>query len=253
MCHDADSAPPVFGPALTVATATPLILTGTDGARFAAHLAEPESPSGLGVLVLPDNRGLSSFYEQLTVRLAEQGHHALAVDYYGRTAGLDHRQRPEFAQMDGVLPHLFALTGDSLYGDIDTGIAQLRQQVGTVVSLGFCMGGRFAFATAAERFGLAGVVGLYGSLDPINGAPGPIQFASEPAAPILGLFGGADPDIPAESVRRFDEALTAAGVPHELVTYEDAPHSFFDLHQEQHREASADAWARILDFLQRSR
>jgi carboxymethylenebutenolidase len=52
-------------------------------------------------------------------------------------------------------------------------------------------------------------------------------------------------------VAAFDEALTAAGVEHELVTYDGAPHSFFDRSQEDFAEASADAWERVLAFLAR--
>ena len=64
-------------------------------------------------------------------------------------------------------------------------------------------------------------------------------------------MGGADEGIPPEDVAAFEQALTEAGVEHELVTYDGAPHSFFDRRQEDHAEASEDAWARVLDFLNR--
>jgi carboxymethylenebutenolidase len=252
VCHDPDAVPPVFTEPVTTAIAAPLVLTGADGAQFAAYCAEPAETTGAAVLVLPDNRGLSGFYEQFTMRLAEQGHPALAIDYFGRTAGLDHQARGGFADLTAVMPHLLALTRDGLYGDIEAGIAALHEH-GDVICLGFCFGGRLAFLAAAPRFGLAGAVGLYGALDEINGAPGPNQVAAELRAPILGLFGGADPGIPASAVARFDAALTASGTEHELVTYDGAPHSFFDLHQDEHRQASADAWRRILAFLRASR
>jgi carboxymethylenebutenolidase len=38
-------------------------------------------------------------------------------------------------------------------------------------------------------------------------------------------------------------------VPHEVTTYPGAPHSFFDRRQEEHAEASEDAWRRVLEFL----
>lgn len=56
----------------------------------------------------------------------------------------------------------------------------------------------------------------------------------------------ADPD--ACSVA-FDAALTGNGVPHEIHSYPGAPHSFFDRSFDEHAEASADAWRRVLDFL----
>jgi carboxymethylenebutenolidase len=71
-------------------------------------------------------------------------------------------------------------------------------------------------------------------------------------APILALQAGADQNITAEDNAAFEAALTAAGVEHELVTYEGAPHSFFDRKQADYADASDDAWRRVLDFLERS-
>jgi carboxymethylenebutenolidase len=71
------------------------------------------------------------------------------------------------------------------------------------------------------------------------------------AVPILALQAGDDPHIPADANAAFEEALTAAGVEHELVTYEGAPHSFFDRKQEQFAADSEDAWQRVLAFIER--
>jgi carboxymethylenebutenolidase len=64
-------------------------------------------------------------------------------------------------------------------------------------------------------------------------------------------MGGADAGIPAEDVAAFEEALAEAGVEHELVTYEGAPHSFFDRKQEEFADVSTDAWSRVLTFIDR--
>jgi carboxymethylenebutenolidase len=45
--------------------------------------------------------------------------------------------------------------------------------------------------------------------------------------------------------------LTDAGVEHELVVYDGAPHSFFDRKQEEFAAESADAWSRTLAFIDR--
>jgi carboxymethylenebutenolidase len=248
MCHDTDAVPPVYGAPVTATTSSSIILTSSDGARFAAYRAEPSRPPGTGVLILPDNRGLSGFYERLAVRLAEQGYPALAVDYFGRTAGTGYRERGEDFP---VMSHLTRLTRDGLYADFAAGIAHLRGPVGagTVVSLGFCFGGRYAFLIAAPRFGLAGVVGLYGMPGELMGAAGPTQLAAQLSAPILGLFAGNDEGITPDLVAEFDEALAAAGVPHEIVTYPGTPHSFFELDRPEHAAAQADAWRRILAFM----
>lgn len=66
---------------------------------------------------------------------------------------------------------------------------------------------------------------------------------------MLGLFGSADQAIPPEAVEAFREALDAAEVPNEIVTYEGAPHSFFDRSFAEHQDACDDAWRRILGFV----
>ena len=55
--------------------------------------------------------------------------------------------------------------------------------------------------------------------------------------PILALQAGADANILPEHNAAFDQALTTAGVEHELVVYDGAPHSFFDRRQEDYAEA----------------
>ncbi|MGW6691514.1 dienelactone hydrolase family protein [Streptomyces sp. NPDC054961] len=251
MCYASDAAPPLHGPAVTAVTSEPLVLTAADGARFAARLAVPERPSGTGVLVLPDNNGLSDFYETLTVRLAEQGHTALAIDYFGRTAGPDHRSRDEgFREMGHLMRHLAQLTPSGLDADMAAAIAHIRASgARRVVSLGFCFGGRQAFRTAAPEFGTAGAVGFYGFPDAINGSPGPTQLAAGLTAPILALWGGADEAIPQGVVEAFDGALAEAGCPREFVTYGGAPHGFFEQGAHECAEASADAWRRVLAFI----
>ncbi|MBS2963773.1 dienelactone hydrolase family protein [Actinocrinis puniceicyclus] len=258
MCYEADAIPPFYGPALTTTTSAGLLLTASDGASCAAYLSLPAEPSGPGVLVLPDNRGLSRFYEELTRRLAEQGLPALAVDYFGRSAGTDYRARPaDFGALPRHMTHLRALTREALSADFDAALAHLRSPAGgacrAVISLGFCMGGRFAFTAAHRRFALAGAIGLYGFPDALNGAPGPIQLARELTAPILGLFAGQDEGIPASMVAAFDEALAAAGNAHEIVTYPGTTHGFFEADALAFQEECADVWRRVLDFAHRHR
>ena len=55
-----------------------------------------------------------------------------------------------------------------------------------------------------------------------------LDLATHITCPVLGLFGGADPGIPASDVQALDEKLDQAGVEHEIIVYPDAPHSFFD-------------------------
>jgi carboxymethylenebutenolidase len=239
VCFDADSRPPI--PAIRGAAVAheELALEAADGNRFAAFSARPDRPSGVGIVILPDVRGLYRFYEELALRFAERGMAAVALDYFGRTAGAEKRG-DDFEYM----PHVQQTTPAGVQADTAACIAHLRAQgARAVFTVGFCFGGRSSWLAAADQEGLAGAVGFYGR--PADAA----ARADELKAPILALQAGADAHITAEDNAAFEQALQDAGVDYELVTYEAAPHSFFDRKQEEFAAASDDAWARTLAFI----
>jgi carboxymethylenebutenolidase len=248
VCFELDSSPPI--PALSGAAVShdDLVLEAADGNRFSAFLATPDEPSETGVVILPDVRGLYRFYEELALRFAERGYTALAFDYFGRTAGVEKRGEDfEYG------PHVEAVEPEEIQADVAAAVEHLRSLgVRSVFTVGFCMGGRQSWLAAAGGHGLAGAVGFYGRPGmSSDGKPGATQLAPQIDAPILALQAGDDRNITPEDNEAFEQALTDAGVEHELVIYEGAPHSFFDRKQEEFASASEDAWTRVLDFLER--
>jgi len=252
MCFAFDASPPDLpadiAPIAGGAGAELLELESADGTRFSAALAESPEPRGRAVVILPDVRGLYPFYSELAERFAAAGHHAIAIDYFGRTAGLGPRGE-DFEYM----PHVRQTRPETVQEDATAALAALRERTGAgaASTVGFCFGGTQSFLAATnDALGLEGVVGFYGSLSPERwGENSPIHRARDMHGPVLGLFGGADENIPPDQVDAFDSALADAGVEHEIVTYPGAPHSFFDRRYEEHAEACADAWRRILAFL----
>ena len=248
MCFDLDSAPPI--PAISGAAVShdDVTLQAADGNRFAAFLASPEEAARTGVVILPDVRGLYRFYEELALRFAERGYAAIAFDYFGRTAGAEKRN-DDFEYM----PHVQQTTPEGVQADVAACVAHLRENgCEAIFTVGFCFGGRNSWLSAASGHGLAGAIGFYGRPGPGNdGSPGPKQLAAEMTAPILALQGGDDPGIPPEESQAFDDALTAAGVEHEVVVYPRAQHSFFDRKYEDFAADSEEAWNRVLAFLER--
>ena len=249
MCFDLDSLPPI--PVISGAAVShdDLVLEARDDNRFAAFAATPDDPSGTGVVILPDVRGLYRFYEELALRFAERGFTAVAIDYFGRTAGVAKRD-DEFPFMD----HVAKTTPDTVQADVEAAVAHMRSPAGgscrSVFTVGFCFGGRNSWLAAASGHEPTGAIGFYGSPGERDGRPGPTQRAAEIQAPILALQAGDDQMIPAEANEAFEQALTAAGVDHELVVYEGAPHSFFDRRYEDFADASEDAWRRVLSFIE---
>ena len=73
----------------------------------------------------------------------------------------------------------------------------------------------------------------------------PLTYVRKDSVPILILHGTADTTVNIEQSKWFDEALTKAGVEHELVIVPDAPHTF-DLQPTQH-----DLRPVVLGFLDR--
>jgi carboxymethylenebutenolidase len=247
MCHDADSSPPI--PAISGAAVShdDLVLTSEDGTEFAAFRAVPEGPAPTGIVILPDVRGLHHFYEELALRFAERGYAAVAFDYFGRTAGVAKRD-DDF----DYTPHTQQTKPETIQQDVGACVRDLRA-LGcmSVFTCGFCFGGRNSWLAAASGHGLAGAIGFYGFPTERNGVPGPAERAGEIACPILALQAGADQNITQVENTAFEDALRGAGVTHELVVYDGAPHSFFDRKQADFAEASEDAWRRVLAFVER--
>ena len=227
-----------------------LILEAADGNRFNAFAAAPDgSSSHKAVLVLPDVRGLFGFYEDLACQFAAHGYRSIAIDYFGRTAGVEGRN-PDFPFMD----HIAQTTSAGLNADIAAAVDSLRAEDpdAEIYVIGFCFGGNIAWGSATHGHGLAGAIGFYGKPETDRPAgDGSIWDRCHLIeCDILALFGGDDPGIPAENIERFGAALDAAGVGNDIVVYPDAPHSFFDRSQADFADESLDAWNRIMSFIE---
>jgi carboxymethylenebutenolidase len=254
MCFDHDALPPdlpadLVLPRLGGGAAAELVeLTSADGTRFSAALAVAPEAREPAVVILPDVRGLYRFYVELAERFAAAGHSAVAIDYFGRTAGTGERP-DEWAAWD----HVLATTPEQIQADVAAAIELLRERAGATsfVAVGFCFGGAQAFLAATNGdLPLSGVIAFYGALEGARlEIPSPKDEAIATRHRVLALFGGADQGISAEDRRTFEANLERSGAEYEIVLYPDAPHSFFDRKQEEFADASQDAWRRTLGFL----
>ena len=242
MCHDDDSrapAPPVRG---EVAAHGDLELTSADGSLFSAYEAIPAGfqPGGAGMVVLPDVRGLHPYYKDLAQRFAEAGIAAVAIDYFGRTAGTTPRG-------DGFehMPHVRQVDPANVQADVAAAMARLRSTAGAgpVFTVGFCFGGSQSWRLSAGDLDLAGVIGFYGRPSLVG------DVIDRMHIPMLLQIAGADQATPPEEFAEFERKLSAQGVEHDMKVYEGAPHSFFDRAFAEWKDAGADSWRRILDFV----
>jgi carboxymethylenebutenolidase len=248
MCFDHDSRPPILPIAGGALDGREIELEAADGNRFAAFLVRAAEPSGAGIVILPDVRGLHGYYRELAMRFAEHGVDAIALDYFGRTAGIGDRG-PGFEYRE----HVQQTRYPNLKLDVTAAAGHLREvaRPSALFSIGFCFGGRLAFLSSSFGLGLAGVIGFYGWPvgESYNESPAPADVAPTFESPVLGLFGGADQGISADAVETFETALTSAGVEHQVISYPGAPHSFFDRKADEFASTSAQAWDQVLTFI----
>jgi carboxymethylenebutenolidase len=251
MCYETTARSPMPPIAGGAATGELITLKASDGNEFAAFSAKAERGNGgPGMVILPDVRGLHAFYEDLALRFAEQGIHATAFDYFGRTAGVSER-----GEDFDFMAEIMKTHPDTIAADTAAAVAHLRSEQGggaeSIFTVGFCFGGRNSVNQAARGHGLSGVIGFYGRMTKGNDEDfdAPIDKVGQFECPVLGLFGGADGMITPDGIEAFGKALDGAGVANELKIYDGAPHSFFDRSFDEHKAACDDAWTRILSFV----
>jgi carboxymethylenebutenolidase len=221
----------------------PLELTAGDGNRFSAFEAVPVTPRRASLVLLPDIRGMHAFYTDLALCFAQAGIDTVALDPYGRSAGLTARD-----DSFDFTPHASALTPQHVLADAHAAAARLRERSGDpVFTLGFCMFGGQSWRLAATDLHPAGSMGFYGRPSAVE------DVVPDLAAPLLILAAGDDQATSPQDNEAFVASLNEAGKVHDFVSYEGAPHSFFDRGFAQWRAECTDAWIRMLGFIDRNR
>ncbi|HJP72881.1 MAG TPA: dienelactone hydrolase family protein [Pseudonocardiaceae bacterium] len=240
MCHSTDSRPPAAPDHGSVADSGGLELVASDGTAFSAFQAAPETSNGMNVVILPDVRGVHPYYQDLAKRFAEAGFNTVAIDYYGRTAGVGTRD-DDFdwqAHLPKVEPGNVAL-------DVKAAADYLTQRnAGPVFTVGFCFGGSQSWRLSAGELDLAGVIGFYGQPKLVT------DVVEDFHLPALLLIAGADVATTQEEFGEFRASLDNAGKEYEMYVYDGAPHSFFDRAFAEWESSCDDAWRRILAFTQ---
>ncbi len=241
MCHDHDSRPPAPPRSGDVAERGTLTLTSADGTAFSAAYAAPAEEPRVGVVVLPDIRGLHPYYVALAERFAEAGLAAVAIDYFGRTAGVaETGTRGEDFDWQTHIPQT---TPAGIDADVTAGIEYLRSRTEPdlpVITVGFCFGGSHSWRQAGGSLDLAGSAGFYGKPSVVG------EAATTASKPVVMIIAGADAATPVADQQQLADTMRAAGADVDAVVYDGAPHSFFDRAFGEWAEACTDAWQHVL-------
>jgi carboxymethylenebutenolidase len=226
-----------------------------DGKEMDAYRAMPATGQGFGtILVVQEIWGVHAHIADICRRFAKAGYYAIAPELYFRQG--DPKTIPEVPK---ILSEIVAKVPDAqVMSDFDSTVAfakgEGKADTAKLGITGFCWGGRIVWMYDAHNPAVKAGVAWYGplvrpgtELQPKN----PIDIVKDLHGPVLGLYGGADTGIPADSVEKMRAALKAAGTPaatkSEIVVYPDTPHAFnADYRPSYRKEAAEDGWKRAL-------
>lgn len=215
---------------------------------FPAYLAEPAATTTAAIVVIQEAFGLNARIRRRCDLLAEAGYLAIAPDLYWRIEPgieLDPDVEDQVARGVGLLNEFDA---DRAVGDIGAAIATARPRLapgGKVGALGYCIGGKLAYMTAA-RTDVDASVGYYGiGIDTLLGEMGAI------ANPFMLHVGKDDPYFHMDAQERIRVAFE--GDPKlSMHQYEGAGHGFAAEFGKRRVEAAAAlAERRTADFFDR--
>ncbi len=236
----APSEPPKAG-AATPAGPPPLpteaiTFDGPDGRELQGAWSAAGDPRG-AVLVVHENRGLTDHIRSVAGRLAASGYSALAVDLLSEEGGTG-----SFPGEAEVTAALNAIPDTRFVADLKAAVAELgrRAPKSKIGAIGFCFGGGMVWSLLASgEPRLAAAAPFYGPL------PAGADFGGSPNAAVLGVYGDQDERVNATRDAA-KEALEKAGLTHELVTFPNAGHAFFnDTGQRYNPTAAAAAYEQV--------
>jgi carboxymethylenebutenolidase len=230
----------------------PVAVPLADGRTLDAELVLPDGPGHhAGVVVLHESFGLNDDIRRIAWRFADAGYAAIAPDLYSG---------------GNRLICLSRVLRDMVRGTLDAEIAAILQTRDWLAArpevdgdrlavAGFCQGGGFALIAGLDEGFKASAVN-YGEV--------PKDRAKlERSCPVVASYGARDKVYGRAAAERLDAHLTELGITHDVKTYENAGHSFFNRHEgwqgwlakfptPMHvgydEDAAEDGWARMLAF-----
>ena len=223
----------------TAALATrEITFRGPGGRRLMGAWGAAKRPRG-GVLVIHENRGLNDSIRAIAGRLAASGYSALAIDLLSEEGGTG-----SFADEFEAMAALGAVPPSRFVADMKAGVTEIRRRLPkkNVAATGFCFGGGMTWLLLASKEPrLAAAVPFYGPF-PEGGS------LSGAKAAVLGIYAELDSRVNASRAAA-QAALRKAGLKHQIVTYSDVDHAFFNPTSSRYdRGAATAAYRRMIGW-----
>jgi len=227
----------------------------TADGQMPAYRAQPTGKNRLPtILVVHEIFGVHEHIKDVCRRFAKAGYLALAPDLYAR-----YGDASRAADMQAVRDIVSKVPDSEVLSDLEATARWAAGNGGDAARVGitgFCWGGRITWLYAERHPELKAAVAWYGRLAGDTSATtpaNPIDLAGSLQVPVLGLYGGADTGIAADTIERMKQALVSApgrGAESRFVVYPDTPHAFFADYRPSYREQAArDGWSRCLEWL----
>lgn len=261
----------IYGAAVTPIAAQTVIKTDDKGltagevkipvadGTIPAYRAMPDNGKHFPVvIVIHEIFGVNEWIQDICRRFAKLGFMAVAPALYARQGEVKDLKDPREInrQVYSKIPDTQSMP------DIDSTLAWAAKNGGSKKKTsitGFCWGGRIVWMYAAHNPKIKAGAAWYGRVVPTPNSPvneaqpkTPIDFAKDLKVPVIGLYGGLDKGIAVDGVQRMQDELKKGKSGSEIVIYPNADHGFHaDYRQSYNKEASADAWARLLAWFEK--
>jgi len=219
----------------------PIEFAGAQGVTYRAAWKAPAGAAMGALLVIHENKGLTTHFYDLVGRLAKIGYAALCLDLL---SGIGRDGTAGFTDQAAATAALSGIPKDDLLRDLRAATDELlRRAPNTKLgAVGFCFGAAMTWnllqAGPLQEQRLRAAAPFYGP------APDLPDFTGSQAA-VLAVYAGNDARVNATRDAA-SAALAKAGLTHEVVTYDGAEHAFFNDTGPRYNAAAAEAaWTKL--------
>lgn len=226
---------------------TTIPIQSQEGQNFTGYLSQPSETKGPGIVLIQEIFGINNSIRTVADRFANQGYTVLAPDIFWRIKpGIELSYQA--ADMEQAFDYYHRFDVKNGVADLGEAVKTLRNHAtcqGKVATLGFCLGGKLSYLTAAHH-NVDAAVAFYG-----GGIAEHLDEAKNIQCPILMHFGAKDEMIPEDQI----EAIRAAFQHHdnaEIYVYDHVGHAFYNQDRSTYNPAAAElAHQRTIAFLRK--
>ena len=223
-------------------------ITASDGGQFDAYLSKPAQGSGPGLILLQEIFGINPFLRNMAYNFAEEGYVVMVPDLFWRMEPgvvLGYGDE-DFGKAFGFYQRFAVDQGIKDTADAIAALRAMPECSGKVGSLGYCLGGKLAYLTAA-RTDVDCSVSYYGVAIEES-----LDEAGNISCPMVMHFADEDGFVPPAAVEQIKNTF-ADHSNMEIYNYPGVNHAFATPGRDSfHKPSTLMAYSRSLALLRNS-